>query len=265
MSTGYSDYDEVAEFYEVIDAYRNRSDVSFYVNYAKQAGGKVLELGCGTGRVLIPSARAGIEITGFDLSDSMLRICKRKLQAETQDVQQKVKLIKGDMSNFALNEKFRLITTPFRPFQHLETVETQISCLECAHKHLEMGGRFILDLFNPSMKYLIDESRLAEFDDGTDVFTMLDDRKVQRKARIVKQDFFNQINDIELIYYVTHPDGGKERLVHSFKMRYLFRFEAEHLLVRCGFKIENVFGNYEKETFGSVDYPGELILVAVKP
>ena len=92
---------------------------------------------------------------------------------------------------------------------------------------------------------------------------MPDGRRVVRRHKITAYDRFNQINDCELIYYVTHPDGRTERLVHAFAMRYLFRFEAEHLLARCGFQVERVYADYDKTPYGS-QYPGELIIVASK-
>ena len=69
-------------------------------------------------------------------------------------------------------------------------------------------------------------------------FTTPDGRHIIRRQMICSRDYANQVNQIELIYYVTHPDGRKERLVHASAMRYLYRFEAEHLLVRCGFEVE---------------------------
>ena len=92
-------------------------------------------------------------------------------------------------------------------------------------------------------------------------FAMPDGRRVIRRHRVVSRDYFNQINYVELIYYVTHPDGQEERLVHSFPMRYLFRFEAEHLLVRSGFEVEAVYAGFDKSPYGS-EYPGELIFMA---
>ena len=65
------------------------------------------------------------------------------------------------------------------------------------------------------------------------------------------------------VYYVTHPDGREERLVHRFQMRHLFRFEAEHLLARAGFQVEELYADYDKSPYGSKD-PGELIFVARK-
>jgi hypothetical protein len=84
-----------------------------------------------------------------------------------------------------------------------------------------------------------------------------------RKSRIAARDYFNQVNQTELIYYVTHPDGRTERLVHAFPMRYLFRYETEHLLVRAGFEVEHLYAGYDKSPYGST-YPGELIFVAKK-
>jgi hypothetical protein len=90
---------------------------------------------------------------------------------------------------------------------------------------------------------------------------MPDGRRVVRRQKTVATNRFTQVNDFELIYYVTHPDGRQERLVHAFSMRYFFRFETEHLLARSGFEVEQVYADYDKSPYGSI-YPGELIFVA---
>jgi SAM-dependent methyltransferase len=242
--------------------YRDRQDVAFFVEMARRSEGPVLELGCGTGRVLVPTAEAGIEIVGLDLSPSMLSVCREKLSREPKAVQSKVQLIQGDLRQFDLGREFSLVTIPFRPFQHLITVEDQLSCLNCIHRHLVDGGRLILDLFNPSLPRLVEEQYLAESGEEPE-FTMPDGRKVLRRHRTVARDLFNQVVDSELIYYVTHPDGREERLVHRFPMRYLFRFEAEHLLARSGLQVEKVYSDYDKSPYGA-KYPGDLIIVARK-
>lgn len=259
---GYVEYPFVAEFYDYVVPYRDRQDVAFFVEMARRSEGPVLELGCGTGRVLIPTARAGVEIVGLDLSPSMLSVCREKLSREPQAVQSRVQLVQGDMQQFDLGREFGLVTIPFRPFQHLITVEDQLSCLDSIHRHLADGGRLILDLFNPSLPRLVEERYLAESGEEPE-FTMPDGRKVVRRHRTVSRDLLNQIIDSELIYYVTHPDGREERLVHRFQMRYLFRFEAEHLLARSGFQVENVYSDYDRSPYGA-KYPGELIIVAGK-
>jgi len=230
------------------------------VDAASQSGGPVLEIGCGTGRVLIPTAREGIPITGLDLSDHMLDVCRQKLNKEPQEVQDRAVLIQGDMRKFSLGKTFSLVTTPFRPFQHLLTVEDQISCLSCIHQHLDPGGALILDIFNPSLEY-ITAGNLGEEVGAEPEFTTPDGIKVLRFNKTNQRDHFRQVLDVELIYYLTHPDGRKERLIHAFSIRYFYRYEAEHLLARCGFEILDVYADYQKSPFGST-YPGELIFLA---
>jgi SAM-dependent methyltransferase len=261
-SGGYDEYAFVAEFYDYVVPYRDRQDVAFFVEAAKESGGPVLEIGCGTGRVLIPTARAGIKILGLDLSPHMLHVCRQRLLDEPEEVRSRVQLVQADMRDFELSQAFKLVTMPFRPFQHLTSVDDQRACLACVHRHLVEGGRLILDLFNPSLGVLVSDNLGQELGDEPE-FVMPDGRRVVRRHRFVSKDLFNQINHSELIYYVTHPDGRQERLVHSFPMRYLFRFEAEHLLARCGFRLEHVYGDYDKSPYGS-KYPGDLIMVARK-
>jgi SAM-dependent methyltransferase len=255
-------YATTAAFYDYVVPYQTREDVAFFVEAAQASGGPVLEVGCGTGRVLIPTARAGVSIFGIDLSPHMLDICERRLEQEPIEVQSRVQLDLADMRDFDLRQTFKLITIPFRPFQHLIEVEDQIACLRCIQRHLADDGRFILDVFNPSLPHMVGEVTGEEGGDEPE-FTLPDGRRVLRRNRTVKRDVFKQYQDVELIYYVTHPDGRTERLVHAFPMRYLFRYEVEHLLARCGFEVEALYADYDKSPYGS-KYPGELIFVARK-
>jgi len=253
------DYAAIAELYDHVTIYRERPDVAFFVAAAREAGSPVLELGCGSGRVLIPTARAGLEIVGLDSSPSMLAVCRRDLEQATAAVRARASLVEGDMRRFDLGATFSLVTLPFRPFQHLVTVEDQLACLAAIRRHLRPGGRLILDLFNPSLEALtgpVGEESAPEAE-----FAMPDGRRVIRRFRIVARDRATQVSQVELIYDVAHPDGRAERLIHAFAMRHLFRFEAEHLLARAGFAVAELYGGYDKAPFGS-SYPGELIFVA---
>jgi SAM-dependent methyltransferase len=260
QSGGYNHYDFVAALYDHVVPYRDRPDVAFFVAAAQEAGGSVLEIGCGTGRILIPTARAGVKVVGLDLSAHMLDVCRQRLLGEPDGVQSRVQLVQADMRDFELAQTFHLVTIPFRPFQHLTTVDDQLACLACVHRHLVKGGKLILDLFNPSLDALTSDTVGEEVGEEPE-FSMPDGRRVVRRHKVVARDYFNQINHVELIYYVTHPDGRDERLVHAFPMRYLFRFEAEHLLVRSGFEVEAVYADFDKSPYGS-KYPGDLIFLA---
>jgi SAM-dependent methyltransferase len=257
------EYRQIATLYDHVGLYRDRPDIAFYVDAAKESGGSVLEIGCGTGRILIPTARAGINIVGLDASPSMLAECRNRLTNESAEVQSHAELVTADMRGFDLGRTFKLATIPFRPFQHLITVDDQLSCLRSIHRHLADGGELIFDLFNPSLEALANRPLGEVFADEPE-FVVPDGRRVVRRHRIAAHDRFAQVNEVELLYDITHPNGRQERLVHAFQMRYLFRFEAEHLLVRAGFEIEHLYAGYDKSPFGSA-YPGELIFVARKP
>lgn len=262
INDGYGEYSLIADLYDYVVPYRDRSDISFYVEAAIEAGNPVLEVGCGTGRVLLPSARAGVEIVGLDLSVQMLRVCRQRIDGESMAVQSRIRLVEADMREFNLSQTFKLATIPFRPFQHLMSLADQLSCLQSIHRHLQDDGLLIFDLFNPSLDALVNQPIGTEVGEEPG-FSTPDGRRIVRLHKTVAKDRFNQINQFELVYCITHCDGHEERLTHSFALRYLFRFEAEHLLTRAGFKVEHVYADFDRSPYGS-KYPGELIYVARK-
>ncbi len=249
----------LSEYYDLVPAYAARADLDFYLDAARSASGKILELGCGTGRILIPTAAAGCEVVGLDISRHMLRACREKLRQQTERVQSRASLLLGDMTDFDLDEKFGLITTPFRSFQHLISVQDQLACLRCVHQHLAPYGKFILELFQTDPQKVTNRAFMQETEDTPD-FELPDGRKLRRTSRVVAFHRAEQCNDVELIFYVTHPDGRTERLVQAFPFRYFFRYEVEHLLARAGFEIIDLFGNFDRSLL--CDDSPEMIFVA---
>jgi SAM-dependent methyltransferase len=251
----------VAEYYDCLPLFQGRKDIDFYLRFAAAAGDPILELGCGTGRVLLPLAGAGHRVCGLDLSEQMLAQFRRKLGTAAPDTGQRIRLVQGDMAGFDLGERFRLITVPFRPFQHLLTVESQLACLRAAHSHLEPGGRIILDLFHTDPRRLHDQEFLKEREAHGEV-TLADGRRIRLAERTVTFHRAEQVNDVELIYYVMHPDGRSERLVHAFPIRYFFRYEVEHLLALSNFRVANLFGGFDQSPLR--DDSAEMLFVAEK-
>ena len=205
-------------------------------------------------------AWAGIAITGVDLSASMLAVCRDKLAAESEQVQSQVRLVAADTRRLDLGETYSLAVIPFRPFQHLLTVDDQLTCLHSIHRHLRPGGTLVFDLFNPSLQMLVDETHTSEWGDEPE-FTTPAGERVRRRFRVARRDWLHQIQDLEMISYVTSPDGSTRRDVERFQMRHLFRYEVEHLLVRAGFENVHVYSDFGGTPFGT-KYPGELVIVA---
>lgn len=260
--SSYDAYEAIAEFYDAVPLYQKRADVEFYVAEARAATGLVLELGCGAGRILIPAARAGAEITGLDLSEKMLERCRAKLAAEPVGVIERTGLVRSSMVNFSLGREFSLILIPFRPFQHLLEVSDQLECLDRVRRHLEPGGRLIVDFFQVNPAAMHDPAWQDEREDTPETL-LPDGRRIRRTTRIAAFHRERQVNDIEMFWYVQHPGGREERIVWRTPLRYFFRYEVEHLLARAGLRLTALYGNFDRSPLAG-DSP-EMIFVAEKP
>ena len=255
-------YDNVSDFgllYDALPAYEERTDVGFYVDEAKGER-SVLEIGCGTGRVLLPIARSGVIITGLDSSPSMLTRCGDRVEVEPLEVRKRISLAERDVRNFALPDKFTLAIAPFRILQHLTTIEDQLRCLANVRRHLEPGGRFIFDVFNPLFHLLV-KDRTIEAEETPEV-QLPDGRFMRRNYRIPRVRFVEQVSEVELIYYVRTGDST-DRVVQAFEMRWYQRAELAHLLARAGFIVEAVYGGFDKRPLAD-DAP-EIVVVARNP
>ena len=239
-------YDSWAEIYDWVYAWR-RDDVRFYVEQARLSGGSVLELGSGTGRVAIPIARAGVEVVGLESSTAMLREAQRKTGAASEASAGVPLWVEGDMRDFSLGRKFALVIIPFRGFLSLLSVGEQLDCLRHIRGHLAPGGRLIFDVFVPDLDMLTD-------DDSTP-FYVEDVRHPDSDRRLIiwhhnRFDNHNQINNARTI--LEEVDSGGEvvrRLYREFQVRYIHRFEAQHLLELAGFRVEELYGDFELGPF----------------
>jgi SAM-dependent methyltransferase len=249
----------IADYYDSSPILVGRTqDISFYVNAVKKYGDPALELGCGTGRITLAIAEAGYHIVGLDISEKMLERATEKRSALRPESRERVHVVQGDMTGFDLGEKFRCILIPFRPFQHLLETEQQINCLRSAAKHLAPKGRLILDFFQTDAERMhddkfLEETPLIEYD-------LPHGRHVALSERVAGFHRALQQNDVEMIFRVRHADGRQERLVMEWTLRYFFRYEVEHLLARCGFQVDAVYGNFECSALRD-DSP-EMIFVA---
>ena len=257
----------IADYYDESPIVRGRvGDVAFYRDAVHEFGDPVLELGCGTGRITLALAEAGHRVTGLDISEKMLERCDQKRARLPTEARERVHLVQGNMVRFDLGEKFRLVIIPFRPMQHLLEIDEQISCLESVRRHLraegrrfgERGGRLILDVFQTDAERMHDSSYQEE--GLVAEYAMPDGRRVRIMERVTAFHRAEQRNDVEMIFYVTDARGKEERLVFAWTLRYFFRYEVEHLLARCGFRVSAAYGDFDRSPLG--DNSPEMIFVA---
>jgi SAM-dependent methyltransferase len=142
-----SSYDAIAALYDPWSR-SVTEDVDFYVAEARKAGGPVVELGVGTGRIAVPIAEAGVAVIGIDDSERMLAVCRER--AEEAGVADLLDLREGDLRQPPVSERVNLVTCPFRALLHLESDEDRLQALRAVRALLLPGGRFVFDVFAPS-------------------------------------------------------------------------------------------------------------------
>ncbi|MCK4655173.1 MAG: class I SAM-dependent methyltransferase [Candidatus Cloacimonetes bacterium] len=251
-------YKTTAKYYDSDNKDLLKDDIDFYIDYANKINGKVLELGCGTGRITIPIAMAGHQIWGLDVSEPMLDVFREKAKKENKTTNENLQILNGDMRNFELNQKFKLIFIPFRTFQSLITEEGQQSCLKCCHEHLDDDGLFIVNVFKLLEGHL-DESWVQP--EKTDYETTDDGIKIKRTHIRERVDLENQVIYPKLIYYVTNKDGKTEKYYEHLAIKYYYVGQLKELLQKNGFEVINEFGYYDK---CSIEEGGEIIFVCKK-
>jgi SAM-dependent methyltransferase len=250
-----SNYPDYAEYYDFVTPFWE--DIPFYLEYARRAGSPVLELACGTGRVLLPMVEAGVEVYGVDISGNMLSLCRRK--AEEQGLTGRIGLIRADMTTFDLPRKdFAFAYIALRSFMHLYTQADQLACLHRIYEHLRPGAYFIVDIYAPAFE------QIAQPTEGAFLVkheVELPNRNhVIRRDRFVRNDVVDQIKYTEIRFEEYSPSGDlmRERTL-PLNTRYTFRYELQLLLEKAGFECVDFFRDYEKNPF---DGTGEIIAVA---
>ena len=238
-------------------------DVRFYVEEAKRAGSPVLELGCGTGRILIPTAQAGIDIVGLDRAPAMLAIAREKLSELGAETRRRIELVESDMRTFWLGRRFKLVTIPYRAFLHLLTPEDQRRALERIRDHLTDDGRLVLNIFDPRLDIIVGHfgslgsalKKEIEFfhpDTGNRVI-LWDTRQYDPERQMIEQ------------YWVFEELDGQGKVVAKtyipLTLRYVFRYEMQYLLELCGYQVEALYGDFRR---GPFRYGGEQIWVVRK-
>ncbi|MFA6031193.1 MAG: class I SAM-dependent methyltransferase [Elusimicrobiota bacterium] len=232
-----------AEYYDLLHA--DRGDAAFYAELAREAGAPVLELGCGTGRLLIPVAEAGTEVTGLDASAAMLEVCRGKLAYCGEEARSRATLVRAGMEDFELGRRFTLAYLSCNTLNGLLSREERLAVLRRCRAHLAEGGRVLLDAVVPDLEFYreIDgKERTFEFTDPLRGRVLVE--KVIARLDPVRQT----VSEDALL---EEYDEG--RLLRSSRARsgsaLLFPGDLESLVEEAGFGVLHRWKNPAKETF----------------
>ncbi len=211
---------------------------------AKAAPQRVLDVGCGTGRVLIPLAADGNRVVGVDYSSQMLNICRQKINS--QKIPHIPELIQADMQTIAFQRKFSLIIVPFRSFLHLTSQAAQIQTLQNLRQCLLPGSSLVVSLFLPKVKFLSEwnqqQTRLPERD-----FRDHNGHRV-----LVSQElYYDTLNQMCHWTYIFEKTNRKGRIIETHSIsggcRYIWKLEFELMLKLVGFQEWKVYGGFKFE------------------
>lgn len=236
-------YAAYARFYD-LDVAGEEDDLLLIEQFCRRCGSPVLELGCGTGRLLVPLGLKGYHVTGVDASPAMLALARRKL--DDAGLADRVTLVKQDVRALGVGGGFHLAYCVLNSFLHLLTLDDQLAGLRSAFQCLSPGGVLVLDVFNPDLGRLLEatgqiylEKVLVDPDSGRPI--------LKKVARTV--DLGEQLLHTTYILDEVDGQGHVSRTVYPFDLRYIFRSELELLLLHAGFQVEGVYGSPDLDEF----------------
>jgi SAM-dependent methyltransferase len=242
-------YDRMGDFYDLI--YSEDFDSYFYIREARKCGGKVLELGCGTGRMTIKLMKAGIDVTGLDISEKMLELLRRNARREGLEA----KTYLGDMRTFRIPQKFRMAVFPYRSFLHLLTREDRKKTLMNVNSHLEKGGKAIVHVFQP----LKDELK------NTGKPRHIDTTNVKKDGEgFVLEWFMQYYPESRVADYTIEVRDREGSTVKRFEMTVSFVDiqELKNTFEECGFSNIKIYGGFDYEDYSRSCE--EVVVVAEK-
>lgn len=255
MNDDYPSLYSDARRYDLVEgAFAAGDFLDFYKRQIARYGQPVLELACGSGRLTIPLAEAGVEIMGLDISEEMLNLAA--LKASERGI--KIPLVQGDIRRFNLNKEFKFIFIPAQSLTHLHRREEVEDFFSGVRRHLAEDGRFLIELFNPSVKLLARDpnhrDRVGEYEGPSEE---------SGRVSVTEEVSYDAATQINYIRWFFRSERNVQERVLSFEMRQFFPQEIAALLWYNGFLIEHKYGSYDDREFDS-DSPKQLIVCRSK-
>jgi SAM-dependent methyltransferase len=226
------------------------ADIPFYLEQCVKYGDPVLELACGTGRVTIPIAKSGFDVTGIDISSGMLN----SAAVDAAQAGVKMNFIKGDIRSFQLDKKFALIIFPFNSIAHLLDLKSLIACFNCVRKHLHSDGKFIFDFFNPDINYFTRTQNVSY-----PVFEYPDPDSGENVI-VTENNYYDRATQINHVKW--HYKIREREFTHDLDMRIFYPQELDALLIHNGFRIKK-FGDFNGSPFTS-ESPKQVYVCSIR-
>jgi SAM-dependent methyltransferase len=244
------EYDPLSDLYD--PEYTHDYDLPFWLSLAEREAGPVVEWGAGTGRISVPLAAAGHEVTAVEISDRMVERGMEKSE--------RVGWIVGDMRSVDPGRRYGLCVCAFNSFLCLKSVDDALAFLRNARQHLVPGGLLGIEVSAFSPEELVDPP--GSTSQRHDFTRELANGRLDRYS-VSHYDAATQLMQMRLFYERYGASGALEsRRAHDLTIRVVGRSELELMLQLTGFEVEAVYGGFEGEPFTSMS--DHLIVLARK-
>jgi SAM-dependent methyltransferase len=244
------EYDPLSDLYDL--EYTHDYDIAFWLSLAEREAGPVVEWGAGTGRISVPLAAAGHDVTAVEVSAKMVERGEQRSES--------VGWIVGDMRRVDPGRRYSLAVCAFNSFLCLRSVDDALAFLRNAHQHLVPGGLLGIEVSAFSPEELVDPPGGPAL--RHDFTRMLPDGQLERFS-ISHYDASTQLMEMRLFHERYVASGALEsRRAHDLTIRVVGRSELELMLQLTGFEVEAVYGGFEGEPFTSTSE--HLIVLARK-
>ena len=225
----------IAAFYD-LDVEGYDEDLAWYAHLVSVYGGPVLELGCGTGRVCAAVAEAGAAATGVDISAAMLERARARVAGGAAE--RLVEWVQADLRDLDLGRHFSLVLVPLGSLQHMETASDVVRALETVARHLEPGGRAVVDVEAPGTDLAPGPQPLFEHWTHT-----AGDQGISKLVAVEGRPALG-VREITWHFDVRELDGLLRRHTQQFVMRAITPGELELAARLAGLRVESWFGDY---------------------
>jgi SAM-dependent methyltransferase len=248
-------FDQLARYYDW-EHNDYDADVPLFLDFARRTGGPILEVACGSGRLLAPLLELGERVVGLDNSGPMLQQARKTL--DTAGLLRRASLHEADVRRFSLDERFQLVIFGLDSFGLLLTPEDQLAALRRIREHLAPGGLLVLDVSNGNGRGSEPTDELVLQYEGIDPATGMPLSKWTARST----DHGEQVDHYTYFYDELGDDRLVRRSTVRLDLRYFGRYELELLLLHAGLVPEAFYGSYDLAPFASG--ADRLIVVAAR-
>lgn len=251
-------YATIARFYDAENTDKV-DDLDLYLDLAGDYGGPLLDVGCGTGRVMFPLAEAGYTIHGIDNEKAMLERAEDRLKL-SPNLRERLILHHGDMRTYdAMPVKFKLSLVPYNGLMHFHDQDTQLAVLRRLRTWTHDDGLLVLDLPNAGEMFASQDTEAVTLE-RTFLEPETGHMVMQQSVSVLNRT--EQLMRVTWIYDEITGDGTVKRTVAPLVLYYYFRSEIQLLLKASGFEVQDIYGD---TAFGPYEEGCERMVVFARP